>query len=73
MSDERECMSADELARFLGVNRKTVYTYAERGVIPHLRLGRRIVFSRSQVVVWLGHAGRRRSGKATDHVSTSRS
>jgi excisionase family DNA binding protein len=51
---ERECMNADELAKFLGVNRKTVYAYAMRGVIPHRRLGRRIVFSRSQVVSWLG-------------------
>jgi excisionase family DNA binding protein len=52
---ERECMKADELAKFLGVNRKTVYAYALRGAIPHRRMGRRIVFSRSQVVSWLGH------------------
>ena len=53
-SSEPECMRADQLARFLGVNRKTVYAYAMRGLIPHRRLGRRIVFSRSQVVSWLG-------------------
>ncbi|MEJ7602402.1 MAG: helix-turn-helix domain-containing protein [Kofleriaceae bacterium] len=52
---ENECMRAEELAKFLGVNRKTVYVYAVRGLIPHRRLGRRIVFSRSQVVGWLGH------------------
>lgn len=51
---EAECMRADQLAKFLGVNRKTVYAYAMRGLIPHQRLGRRIVFSRSQVVTWLG-------------------
>ena len=51
---EPECMRADQLAKFLGVNRKTVYAYAMRGLIPHRRLGRRIVFSRSQVVSWLG-------------------
>ena len=55
---ERECMNADELAKFLGVNRKTVYAYALRGVIPHRRLGRRIVFSRTQVVAWLGDVKR---------------
>ncbi|HTR54993.1 MAG TPA: helix-turn-helix domain-containing protein [Kofleriaceae bacterium] len=53
-ADERECLKADELAKFLGVNKKTVYAYAQRGLIPHRRLGRRIVFSRSQVVAWLG-------------------
>jgi excisionase family DNA binding protein len=51
---EPECMRAEQLATFLGVNRKTVYAYAMRGLIPHRRLGRRIVFSRSQVVSWLG-------------------
>jgi excisionase family DNA binding protein len=51
------CFTADELAAFLGVNRKTVYEYAARGVIPHRRLGRRIVFSRDQVVTWLGACG----------------
>ena len=51
---EPECFRADQLARFLGVNRKTVYEYAARNVIPHRRLGRRIVFSRAHVVAWLG-------------------
>lgn len=60
---ERECMCAEQLARFLGVNRKTVYEYAARNVIPHRRLGRRIVFSREQVVSWLG-ACRDSTGRA---------
>jgi excisionase family DNA binding protein len=50
---EPECMRADQLAKFLGVDRKTVYAYAAANAIPHRRLGRRIVFSRSQVVAWL--------------------
>ncbi|HEX4453120.1 MAG TPA: helix-turn-helix domain-containing protein [Kofleriaceae bacterium] len=54
VASEPECMRAEQLATFLGVNRKTVYAYAMRGLIPHRRLGRRIVFSRSQVVSWLG-------------------
>lgn len=63
-SSAPECMCADQLARFLGVNRKTVYEYAARNVIPHRRLGRRIVFSRTQVVSWLGacNAGAVRKG-----------
>ena len=54
LSATSECMCADQLAAFLGVNRKTIYEYAARNVIPHRRLGRRIVFSRQQVVAWLG-------------------
>ena len=49
----REGMSADEVAEFLGLNRKTVYEYASRGQIPHQRLGKRLVFSRTALVAWL--------------------
>jgi len=49
-----EVMDADQLAAFLGVDRKTVYDYAGRGQIPHRRLGKRLLFSRSAIVAWLG-------------------
>jgi excisionase family DNA binding protein len=49
-----EVMDADELAAFLGVDRKTVSDYAGRGEIPHRRLGKRLLFSRSAIVAWLG-------------------
>jgi excisionase family DNA binding protein len=53
---EHECMTACELASWLRVNRKTVYEYAARNVIPCRRLGRRLVFSRSAVAAWLARA-----------------
>jgi len=46
-------MTADEVAAFLGVDRNTVYDYAGRGVIPHQRLGKRILFRRGALVSWL--------------------
>lgn len=49
-----ETMTADEVAAFLGVDRKTVYDYANRGRIPHQRLGKRLLFSRTALVAWLG-------------------
>lgn len=54
-SDEsdKEVMTADEVAEFLGVDRNTVYDYAGRGVIPHQRLGKRILFCRGALVSWL--------------------
>ena len=64
LSATSECIRADQLAAFLGVNRKTVYEYAARNVIPHRRLGRRIVFSRQQVVAWLGACKASSGGKA---------
>ncbi len=51
-----ECMTACELASWLRVNRKTVYEYAARNVIPCRRLGRRLVFSRAAVVAWLSRS-----------------
>ena len=63
LTSASECLRADQLAKFLGVNRKTVYEYAARNVIPHQRLGRRIVFSRAQVVAWLGACKASAAGK----------
>jgi excisionase family DNA binding protein len=53
---EHECMTAEELASWLRVNRKTVYEYAARNVIPCRRLGRRLVFLRPAVVAWLARS-----------------
>jgi excisionase family DNA binding protein len=52
-SIEHDCLNANELARYLRVDRKTVYEYAGNGVIPCRRLGRRLLFSRAAVVAWL--------------------
>ncbi len=52
-STTRDVMTADEVAEFLGVDRNTVYDFASRGVIPHQRLGKRLLFRRGAVVAWL--------------------
>ena len=51
-----DVMTADEVAEFLGVDRNTVYDYAGRGMIPHQRLGKRILFRRGGLVAWLDSA-----------------
>ena len=53
---EHDCITAKELASWLRVNRKTVYEYAARNVIPCRRLGRRLVFLRPAVVAWLARS-----------------
>lgn len=53
-SPPAEVLTADQAAAFLGVDRSTVYDAAGRGDIPHRRIGKRILFSRSQLVSWLG-------------------
>jgi excisionase family DNA binding protein len=49
----RETMTADEVATLLGLDRKTVYDYANLGEIPHIRLGRKLLFSRRALMAWL--------------------
>lgn len=53
---DRDVMTADEVAAFLGVDRNTVYEYAGRGDIPHRRLGKRMIFRRGAIVAWLDAA-----------------
>jgi excisionase family DNA binding protein len=53
---ENEVMNVDEVAAFLRINRNTVYNAVNTRRIPHQRLGRRILFSRSALLQWL--AGR---------------
>lgn len=48
-----DVMTVDEAAAFLGVDRNTVYEYTTRGVIPHQRLGKRILLHRGALVAWL--------------------
>ena len=52
-SPTKDVMTADEVAAFLGVDRNTVHDFASRGVIPHQRLGKRLLFRRGAVVAWL--------------------
>lgn len=69
-TEPTEVLNAEEVAVFLRVDRKTVYDYANRGQIPHRRLGRRLLFSRSALVAWLADAGSRRLGKGNDARTT---
>lgn len=61
---EREILTVEEAAEFLRVDRKTVYVYVARRKIPHQRLGRRIILSRSALIAWIA-AG---PGSPTAHV-----
>lgn len=52
-----DILSADQVAAWLGVDRKTIYDAAARGQIPHQRLGRRLLFSRHALMSWLAREG----------------
>src|ERR1051326_9089723 len=48
-----EVLNVDQVAELLGLGRNTVYDAANRGEIPHRRVGRRLIFSRTAVMEWL--------------------
>jgi excisionase family DNA binding protein len=56
-----DVLTAEEVAEFLGLDRKTVYEYAGRGEIPCQRLGKRMLFSRAALVAWLSPCSKRSS------------
>jgi len=51
-------MTVAEVAELLDVCPQSVYDAAGRREIPHIRIGRRIVFPRAAVMEWFHSAGR---------------
>ena len=49
-----EVMNVDEAAKFLGIGRNSLDDACKRHEVPHRRVGRRILFSRSALLRWLG-------------------
>lgn len=49
----RETITAEEVARIVGVSEWTIYDLARRRVIPHIRVGRRVLFRRTSILAWL--------------------
>lgn len=50
--EQPECMDVKEAAAFLNVSAWTVYEYCRQGIIPHRRIGRRVLISRSALLTW---------------------
>jgi excisionase family DNA binding protein len=57
-TERADVCTVAEVARWLGVNRKTVYDAVNRRELPSARLGRRVLLSRAAITAWL--AGRLR-------------
>ncbi len=59
-----------EVARILSVNVKTIYEWAELGIIPSLKLGGCVRFDPKQIAIWLETC---RKGPLLDYNNTSKS
>lgn len=55
--DERQTLTIEEAARVLGVGRNSAYLAAERGDIPTIRLGRRLLVPRAALDELLARPG----------------
>ena len=47
-------LTVSDVARLLCLHEKTIYAWVSRGSIPHVRLGRRVVFSPADIGRWVG-------------------
>lgn len=50
-------LTASELAKFLSVNKLTIYRQAQAGRLPHFRLGTCIRFDPRVIAAWLRDRG----------------
>ena len=48
-----QLISAETLARRLGVQPVTVYSWARRGAIPHYKVERNVRFDEAEIQEWL--------------------
>lgn len=54
---ERIVYTVDEAAKILGISRPTAFQGVERGEIPHIRVGRRILIPKAALDKLLANAG----------------
>ena len=53
IQEERWAMRADEVLRLLPIGKNTLYEWVSRNEIPHIRVGRVILFPREAMREWL--------------------
>jgi excisionase family DNA binding protein len=46
-------MTAEEVAKFLGIHRETVYLYAKKGKIPAFKIGYNWRFKKESIDKWM--------------------
>ena len=59
MNDDR-WLSVDEISKYLGVGRETIYNWIEKRAMPAQKIGRCWKFKRSEVDAWV------KSGEAAE-------
>lgn len=50
---QRQTLTAQEVAEYIGVHLDTIYTMVREKQIPHARVRRRIIFSKETINAWI--------------------
>lgn len=50
---EKPFLSLDELVGYLGIARNTVYQWTSRNLIPHYKVGKKLMFKISEIDNWV--------------------
>jgi excisionase family DNA binding protein len=58
-----DVLTAHEAAELLRISRWSLYEAANRGEVPHRRIGKRMLFSRRALMLWLSSADPRNAGE----------
>lgn len=56
---ESLALSAREAAKALGIGARTLWVITNRNEIPHVRIGRRVLYPRAALVDWLAERSRK--------------
>ena len=50
---KRSTLTANEVAEYLGISTDTVYKLAREKVIPHVKIGQRVLFKKDRIDRWM--------------------
>jgi len=57
ISIEDEIMNSSDAARFLHISRVTLSDWLKKGVVPHRKEGKRLLFSKRELLDWVQRGG----------------
>lgn len=73
MIPERQLLDADQAADLLGIERRTLWRWAREGMVPHRRLGGRLLsFRRDELLAWRDAQPGRTVSEALDRIGVQR-
>jgi excisionase family DNA binding protein len=50
---QRQTLTVKEVANYLGVHTDTIYTMVKANQVPHLKVGKRILFTQESIELWM--------------------